>query len=165
MRELLIVRHAPAHERDRRRWPDDGERPLTRPGAKKFRRVAKGIAMLGIEPDEVLCSPLVRTRQTARILKRCARFPRAQRLQELRPDGDTRTLLAALRKRHAERIAIVGHEPALSRLICTLLADQNVGTAFALKKGAIAWLAFDRGKARLLAFMPPKLLARLGRGD
>src|SRR5581483_11484273 len=34
--EVILVRHAIAPERDRARWPDDGERPLSAEGKRKF---------------------------------------------------------------------------------------------------------------------------------
>lgn len=161
MHELLIIRHAIAHERDKRRWPNDADRPLTRAGARKFIKAARGIATFEAKPDEVLCSPLVRTRQTARILRRYTHFPRAQPFRELAPEVETRELISALRQRTAERVVIVGHEPCLSRLLCVLLSDQNASARFAMKKGGLAWLTFERGKARLVAFVPPKLLRSL----
>lgn len=161
MRKLLIIRHAIAQQRDRRRWPNDDNRPLTRKGRKMFRRAARGIAAVTATPDEVLCSPLVRTRQTARILQREAGFPRAEPLLQLRPDVATRELVAALRKRNAGCVAIVGHEPCLSRLLCTLLMDQHAAAALSMKKGGLACVIFDRGQATLVSFLPPKILRAL----
>lgn len=158
MRELLIIRHAIAYERDARQWPNDDDRPLTRKGMRRFRRAARGIAALTQPPDEMLSSPLVRTRQTARILQRRANFPRARMFRELRPDVSTSELVAALRNCAANRIAIVGHEPCLSKLLGALLGGQHSTAMFAMKKGGFAWLSFERGKARLLAFVPPRVL-------
>ncbi|MET0983863.1 MAG: histidine phosphatase family protein [Steroidobacteraceae bacterium] len=162
MRQLLIIRHAIAHQRDKRRWPNDDARPLTRQGTKKFRQAARGIATITAKPDEVLCSPLVRTRQTARILRREAGFPRAEPLLQLRPEVSTPELLAALRKRNADSIAIVGHEPCLSRLLSALLVDQRLGAALSMKKGALALVTFDRGRPTLLTFLPPRILRAIG---
>jgi phosphohistidine phosphatase len=66
--ELLIVRHAIACERDTRRWPDDGARPLSPRGVVRARRAAAGLKKLELRPVRVLASPLVRTQQTAAIL-------------------------------------------------------------------------------------------------
>jgi len=77
MYELLIVRHAIAHERDASLWPNDEERPLTKEGIDKFRQAARGLERVVDAPEELLCSPLTRARQTAAILEEKAAFPRA----------------------------------------------------------------------------------------
>ena len=48
--ELLIVRHAIACERDARRWPDDGARPLSSRGVMRARRAAAGLKKLALHP-------------------------------------------------------------------------------------------------------------------
>ena len=162
MRELLIIRHAIAYERDTTRWPTDDDRPLTDAGIKKFRRVARHLSALVPVPDEVLSSPLKRATQTARVLRRRAGFPRARELPALRPNGSTEELIAALAGRKATCVAIVGHEPSLSRLVAALLGAQDP-KLFRLKKGGVAWLSFDakprQGAATLRAWLPPRVVA------
>ena len=49
--ELLIVRHAIAWERDAKRWPDDGERPLSAPGVTRaFQAGPDGLELLAFGP-------------------------------------------------------------------------------------------------------------------
>lgn len=52
--------HASAFEADAETWPDDGERPLTPDGAKRFLRAARGLRELVPAVDTVLSSPLTR---------------------------------------------------------------------------------------------------------
>ncbi len=85
--ELLIVRHAIAFERDPRRWPDDGERPLSSQGVDRAKKAAAGMKQLVRSPARVLVSPLVRARQTAAILTDVAGWPRATTCAELAPGG------------------------------------------------------------------------------
>ena len=74
--ELYLIRHGIAAERGDE-YPDDSKRPLTNQGISRLRKEAKALAELGVEFDQILTSPLVRTRQTADILgesmksKRC----------------------------------------------------------------------------------------------
>src|SRR5690348_174269 len=75
--EVILVRHAIAFERDRARWRDDGERPLSPEGKRKFRKAVAGLMKLVPKVDVVLTSPLVRTRQTAEILSAVAHWPKA----------------------------------------------------------------------------------------
>src|SRR5271168_1279325 len=76
--ELLIIRHAIAFERNRRRWRDDGTRPLTPAGMRRSQKAAAGLKELGRAPDRLLTSPLVRARQTAQILTELAGWPPAE---------------------------------------------------------------------------------------
>ena len=43
---LYLVRHAIAHDRDAKKWPDDGQRPLTKRGIQRFEQVAAGLRKL-----------------------------------------------------------------------------------------------------------------------
>lgn len=161
MRELLIVRHAIAHERDAGRFPDDDQRPLTARGKKRFRKAARAIPGL-LRPEELLSSSLTRAKQTARILEREAGFPKARILEALRPDAGSRELITALQGRRAKRIAIVGHEPSLSELLSELLGAQGRAVQSPMKKGGLALVRFPKkiavGKGVLTAFLPPRLL-------
>ena len=162
MRRLLIVRHAIAHERDRFRWPDDDDRPLTGAGKRRFRNAARGLSRWCNPPDELLTSTLTRARQTARILEREAGFPRPIQLAELRPDGPAEALMATLRKRRAKSITVVGHEPQLSELMRKLLGDHGGRLVAPLKKGGMAMIGFKRrveaGGGALLVFALPRAL-------
>jgi len=163
MCELLIIRHAVAHERDASAWPNDELRPLTAEGSDKFRKAARGLARVADVPEELLCSPLVRARQTAAILEREAAFPRALELDVLRPGTAISVLVRALHERRSASIAIVGHEPDLGQLLASLLG----GPVVPLKKGAVAQLAFEQrveeGAGQLLALLPPRVLRALAR--
>jgi phosphohistidine phosphatase len=145
--ELLIVRHAIAFERDSRRWPDDAARPLTPLGIRRSRKAAAGLQALCKVPDRLLTSPLVRAKETARVLTETARWPRAEVLPELKPGKGAAAVLTLLAKDRGRRIAIVGHEPDLSMFIMACLIKGSSGSKIDLKKNAVACLAF-RGKAR-----------------
>ena len=163
MRQLLIVRHAVAYERNATRWPDDALRPLTDRGKRKFRRTARQLSDILDRPDELLTSTLKRARQTARILRREAGFPKPVELRELAPDAAIAPLIAALGRRRGQRLAIVGHEPQLSALVSDLLGGMLPGRV-PLKKGGVVLLGFDgpiaAGKAQLLLFAAPSALRR-----
>ncbi|HKO93729.1 MAG TPA: histidine phosphatase family protein [Polyangiaceae bacterium] len=167
MRELLIIRHAIAHERDPSAWPNDDARPLTELGIKKFRQAARGLAQLVEAPEELLTSPLQRARQTASILEARAAFPAALVLEALRPDTEAAAVVAALNRRRAERIAIVGHEPDLSRLIGVLTSGLGARAVVEMKKGAVAHLTFAKriepGAGLLTALFPPRALRSVGK--
>jgi dihydroxy-acid dehydratase len=65
--ELYLVRHGVAEDRGDD-WPDDSKRPLTNAGLAKLRKEARGLVAMGVSIDQIITSPLVRTRQTADVL-------------------------------------------------------------------------------------------------
>ena len=160
--ELLIVRHAIAFERDARRWPEDGERPLSPRGVARARRAAAGMKRLVARPARVLVSPLVRTRQTAAILTEVAEWPRAIDCAELSPGRSPEAVLALLRRLPQPRIALVGHEPNLGRLLAVSLAGAPGPPGLGFKKMGAAIVSFEgaarAGRGRLEWLVPPKVL-------
>lgn len=163
--EVIVVRHAIACERDRARWRDDRQRPLSAEGKRKFRAAAAGLAKWLPRPDALLTSPLVRTRQTAEILTQIARWPEGVDCPELAPDAGAAAVLAVLRAKKVARIALVGHEPNLSTLIAFCIAGPEAGTLVRMKKGAAAVVLFESeiaaGKGVLTALAPPRALRRM----
>lgn len=167
-RELLVVRHGIAEDADvaSAAGRNDARRRLTRQGEQRMRLAAEGLRRIMPRLDVLASSPLVRAVQTADIL--AAAYSSARRLEEeaLRPDAEPAAALAWLRSRPAEeRIAVVGHEPCLSRLISQALAG-GAGQFVSMKKGAACLLAFPGpvrvGAARLVWLLPPKVLRALG---
>jgi phosphohistidine phosphatase len=160
--ELLIVRHAIAFEVDARRWPDDAERPLSPRGVARARQAAAGMKQLVRKPTRVLVSQLTRAQQTAAILTEVAGWPEAERCAALAPGGSPEALLATLRRMPETRIALVGHEPGLGRLLAASLPGVSATQAFRFKKMGAALLAFEgaarAGGARLAWLASPKLL-------
>jgi phosphohistidine phosphatase len=146
--ELLVIRHAIAFERDRRRWADDGARPLSPLGIERSRKAAAGLKQLCKVPDRVLSSPLIRARQTAKILTEVAGWPPAEIAPELIPGEDAAAVLTLLAKHHVQRIAIVGHQPDLSALLAACLLKDGDTLPIEMKKNAVACLSFD-GRARV----------------
>ena len=166
MMELLIVRHAIAFERNPERWPDDGARPLSPRGVMRARRAAAGLKKLAVRPVRVLASPLVRTQQTAAILTQYAGWPRALLCPLLLPGGSPQELLALLSRTRGKRLAVVGHQPDLGRLIASCLPASAGSAAFELRKMAVALIAFPgslrAGQGELRWLVPPKLLRAVG---
>ena len=164
--ELLVVRHAIAFERDLKRWPDDDERPLTPSGIARARKAAAGLRQLVRAPERVLVSPLVRARETAAVLADAAGWPKAIACAELAPGGTPEALLALLRRLPERRIAVVGHEPALSRLVAASLPGAAAAEGFGFRKMGAALLTFE-GAARLrgarLAWLVPARVLRAAR--
>ena len=160
--ELLIVRHAIASERDAQRWPDDTQRPLSARGVRRARQAARGVRKLVQRPARVLSSPLLRARQTAAILTECAGWPRASISPLLGPEATAAAVLALLARSQETCIAVVGHQPALGRLLGCCLTGNGARGAFELRKMGIAVVGFDGaprpGHGALRWLVPPRML-------
>jgi phosphohistidine phosphatase len=160
--DIVLVRHAIAFDRDRRRWHNDDLRPLSPQGIVRFRKAAGGLKRLIEVPDHVLTSPLVRAQQTARILSEVAGWPEASRHPELSPRGTPISVIRLLRRLAHSRIALVGHEPALSALAAAFLASTPSALCVQIKKGGVLCLAFKdavrAGDATLKWHVPPRFL-------
>jgi phosphohistidine phosphatase len=164
---LLIVRHAIAQDPAdyAREHPDDAGRPLTPEGMKKMKRAARGLRSLVPDLDLLATSPLTRARETADILAAVYRPITpviAPILAPGQPVGDLGRWLEGAR-RH-DSIAIVGHEPGLSRAASWLLAGGE-RSFLELKKGAACLLAIPdavgAGCATLLWALTPAQLRDL----
>src|ERR671936_3226597 len=99
--KVVLVRHAEAAPGD----PDE-LRALTPAGEEQARNLGERLRMQGIEPDAVLCSPLLRARQTADALG----FGEAQAVDVLGPGAKVEDVKAAIAGR-GDTVVVVGHNP------------------------------------------------------
>lgn len=167
MRQLLVVRHAIAE--DAAEWarahPDDAGRPLTPEGKKKMKRVAEALHTLVPDIQHLATSPLTRAVQTAEILAAAYDGLDPVVVPVLAPaqSADDVTRWLAGERRH-ETVAIVGHEPGLSRVVSWLLAGSE-RSFVEIKKGAAVLLAFpdavDAAAATLQWALTPSQLRGL----
>ena len=165
MLELYLIRHGVAAERGKE-WPDDSKRPLTPEGISRLRKSARGLTAIGVGFDQVVTSPLVRTRQTAEILAEEMKSKAPIAISDaLAPAGAPAAVIQEI-ARHVRkpRVALVGHEPNLGELAAQLIGSRN---AIAFKKGGICRIDFDvlppKGAGSLQWFLTPKVLRKLGR--
>jgi phosphohistidine phosphatase len=160
--ELLIVRHAIAFARSARRWPDDAERPLSPQGEARARKAALGLKRITQHPAQVLVSPLRRAQQTAAILSQFAGWPKAAECAQLLPGAAPEGLLALLARSRGSRVAVIGHQPALDRLLAACLPGGVGAAAFEFRKMGVALLAFQgaarAGRGQLIWLLPPRIL-------
>jgi phosphohistidine phosphatase len=164
MAELYLVRHAIAAERGDE-WPDDSKRPLTRRGADRFRDAVRGLSALGVAPDEIFTSPLVRAVQTAELLAAgLDGKPTVRPLDSLAPGHPPATTLTHLAKAaRGERMALVGHEPDLGELAAYLIGAER---PLPFRKGGacrIDVVALGAKTGSLIWFMPPRVLRELAK--
>lgn len=164
--KVLLIRHARAQERSARTTlaQRDHARRLTDAGRKDMRRAAKGLRKIAPDLDILASSPLVRARETAEIIARVFGGPAITELAALAPGVTPEELLGWLREQGANSVALVGHEPDLSRMAAYLLSGEARGF-IELKKGAACMIEFDSapaaGTGTLSWLLAPGQLRRL----
>ena len=129
---VTLIRHGDAGDDA----PRDEERALTKKGRHDVRRVGRALARAGVRFGAVVSSPLVRAVQSAEITAEVSGFRgRVTISDRLVPDafpGGVVTVLTALHRLGKTSVALVAHEPILSRVAATLL---GVSRYPALRKG------------------------------
>lgn len=163
---LYIVRHAIAVEEGTPGYEDDSQRPLTDSGRKKMKKIVKGLRQLDIELDEILTSPYVRARDTAKILAEGFKMKdKIAFTDNLIPPGNFDLLIDEIVEKHAvDNLALVGHEPMLSRFI-SFLATGDQDARIMLKKGGVCLLSTDdlrqERRAALQWLLTPAIMVAL----
>ena len=156
--ELFLIRHGIAVSGSAFRV--DAERPLTPQGRERFAQAVLGLQRLGIHLDRLYHSPWLRAVETAALLRPVLEGEGVSSSALARPPS-----LALLQEIGGTRVALVGHQPWLGECVAWLLTgSQDDGSAFAFKRGGVAWLEgqLQPGRMALRAFLPPKVLRRLG---
>jgi len=166
---LYFMRHGIAVDRaDTGAKSADRERTLTPKGIKRMQRAAKGLASLSLSFDRILTSPLVRARQTAKIVAQALQLEdRVEEIQQLSPDQSVQDLVFGLVPYSGEKkILLVGHEPLLSSTVSFLLSGK-AGAEIGIKKGGLCCLEVDgvppKANAVLHWALAPKHLRQMAR--
>ena len=150
--DIYILRHGKA-EQHAPTVAGDYRRKLTEAGKKDMERIAKAIKGMGIRPDSIISSPLVRARQTAKIASEHVKSRRrsVQIWEELKPEIDVgMTIKRLLAMKPTSSVMLVGHEPHLSTLIGAIISGNTGRNAcVSLKKGGLAHLQADVGRSGL----------------
>ena len=163
---VYLIRHAVAHKRDQKHWPDDSRRPLTPEGEEEFVGAARGLARIVPDVEVLLSSPYERAWRTAEILAEQAGWPAPEKPPALEPDGPPERVLVALQTyRGKQSVALTGHRPCLHELAVYLLTGDAGGADMKIKKGGVVCIEFDdapkAGAGRLRWLFTPKVLRKI----
>ncbi len=160
---LYILRHGIAADRGAE-YPDDDLRPLTDKGIRRMRREAKGIDAMGVAPDLIISSTLVRAIQTAEIVQQgLSEPPRMATSRSLVPEAHPSQILDELAANHSSLVSVmvVGHEPHMSSLVSYILTGR-VSWLIDMKKGALCSINLSpSGRGQLLWALAPRHLRAL----
>ncbi len=161
--ELYLIRHGIATEPGIEH--NDEERSLTDQGSQKTRKVSQRLYELGLRFDVILTSPLVRSRQTAEILRSSGLSSQLEESTYLAPDGDIHPWLGWLEQqqhRTDTSLALVGHQPNLGEWAEILVWGEARAVLVLKKAGLIGLLLPDTGsplgRSQLFWLTPPKFL-------
>lgn len=158
---LMLMRHGVAEDAGPDTGYRDEPRALTDEGRARMEQAARGLRALGVEASLVLCSPLVRCRQTAEIVAAALGLETVED-PRLRPGMELDDLADAL-MRHpgADPVLVCGHNPDLPHAV----ADLTGGATVDFRKGTLAVLDVDAvapRAGRLRALYPPSALRAIG---
>lgn len=162
--EVYLIRHGIAAERGEE-YPDDSKRPLTSRGIARLKEEAKALDKLEVVFDQIIASPLLRTRQTADVLSESMKSkPPVTTADALAPAGTPAAVIQELGKHMRKgRLALVGHEPNLGELAGRLIGAR---APIEFKKGAVCRIDFEvlppKGMGQLRWFITPGMLREIG---
>ncbi|NHF73809.1 SixA phosphatase family protein [Paracoccus xiamenensis] len=128
-RRLILTRHAKSA------WDDpsleDFDRPLNGRGRRSARLLGDFIASRGYEPEEVICSPSKRTRETWDEVASAALEVRPQlRFDDRLFHANPATLLEVLRSATAPTVMMIGHNPGIAEFAASLPARVPLDPEF-----------------------------------
>ena len=161
----LLLRHGIAVSPEE--WDgSEADRPLTKEGMTKTKQVAAGLKRIGMKPTHLLCSPLIRTQQTAEITKEALQIKATIQLcPELVYDQSPMLLFPILQGfPHDAVVMCVGHEPHLGQTAALMIFGKN-SAGFSVKKAGGCLVSFDGnvgvGRGSLEWWMAPAQLRAL----
>jgi phosphohistidine phosphatase len=162
---VYLMRHGTAETNDDQHVRDE-QRELTKKGARKTRKAAKGLRALGIPFDRIVTSPLARARETADIVADVLKLKEeVMEAAELAPSARVESLVARLVEyRDCQDLLLVGHQPFLGKA-ASLLLCRNEGAEIELKKSGVCCIELnelDMKKPGVLRWMlTPSQLRKL----
>jgi phosphohistidine phosphatase len=146
---ITLIRHGDAGEDA----PRDEERSLTKTGRAEVQRVGEALERAGVHFGAVIASPLVRAVQTAEMTAAAVGYRgRVVVSDRLIPDAfpaGVLSLLSTLANAGKKSIALVAHEPVLSRVAAMLL---HIGRFPPLRKAEAVRIRLADGAEQAGAF-------------
>ncbi len=154
MTTLVLMRHGVAEDDNP---GGDSARRLTDEGLARAGMAARGLVALGVLPDVVVTSPLVRCRQTAELVAGAAGCP-LEHDDRLAPGMSSSDLLEIVVEHpDCEVLLACSHQPGLTYALDDLTGCGNVG--FKRPGVAVVTLEVPRiGGGVLSAVLPPRVL-------
>lgn len=161
MKTLYLLRHAKSS------WNDsslrDFDRPLNERGRAAAPLIGKHLASENLSDPTLICSPALRTRETAELVLKSANLNVEPHFDERIYEASVRDLLLVISeiddKRHAA--ILIGHNPGFEELLASLTDEHRSMPTCALAKIVInagSWKEVRAGEGTLEWFVTLKEL-------
>jgi len=161
MKTLYLLRHAKSS------WDDpsqtDFERPLNQRGIKAAPFMGNLMAQKGFTPSVIICSPAMRAKTTARLVKDAGGFSEEivfeKSIYEASPNN-LREIVSKLSEDHGSAL-LVGHNPGIEgfiRYLTGLLEPMPTAALAVIELENERWEEVNDNCGKLLAVYRPKEL-------
>ncbi|MBU2957434.1 histidine phosphatase family protein [Paracoccus sp. 1_MG-2023] len=160
-RRLILTRHAKSAWDDP--TLDDQDRPLNERGRRSARALGDWMASRGYEPEEVLCSTAMRTRQTWEVVSGAPLEVRpVMRFEDSLYHAGPDRMLAVLRTATQPTVMMLGHNPGISEFAAMLPARAPLDPEFRSYPTAAtlvvdfeidSWADVEPGKGSVMDFI------------
>ena len=162
MKTLYLLRHAKSS------WNDsslrDFDRPLNERGKATAPLIGKHLASENLGDPALICSPALRTRETAELVLKSANLNVEPHFDERIYEASVRDLLQVIseidEKKHLA--ILIGHNPGFQELLASLTGEHRPMPTCALAKivfKAGSWKEVRAGDGTLEWFVTPKELS------
>ncbi len=141
----------------------DEKRPIDKIGERQSRDMGRALAMLNVELDVVISSPLTRARQTAELAaKELGHKDKIVIDEAMRPEANYDQFHDLLAKHSkSQAIMVVGHNPSITEFLVNLLTGHDHSNWIDYKKGAVAKVEVEESRAVLQWMLTPKMARAL----
>lgn len=159
---LYFLRHASAGERLSNSKKDE-KRGLDKDGIEQSGYVGRALAVLGVQVDVIVSSPLKRSTQTAALVGNEIGHEGKLVLEAaLRPEATFADFQKMLQKYvRQDSVLLVGHNPNLREFLGRVISDSGCEATIELKKGAVAKVEMRRSSGSLSWCITPRILRAL----
>lgn len=161
VKTLYLLRHAKSS------WNDaslrDFDRPLNERGRSDAPSIGKHLASENLIDPLVICSPSLRTRETAELVLRYANLQVEPRFDERIYEASLRDLLQVVSEIEDEKqtAILIGHNPGFEELLAFLSGETRSMPTCALAKivfDVASWKDVKASNGTLESFVTPKVL-------
>ena len=161
MRTLYLLRHAKSS------WKDaslsDFERPLKRRGREAAQRIGERLAQEKLKNPMLICSPAMRTRETAELVLKSLKLRVEERWDERIYEASLRDLLQVVAEIPDDKtvVILIGHNPGFEELLAFLTGESRRMPTAALAKIKldVSWKDVEASSGKLDWFVTPKELS------
>ena len=162
-REVILIRHTKSS------WADlgmrDFDRPLKKDRTDDAKNMAEYLKELNLKPELILCSPAVRTKQTAEFFCAKLKYNFSDIIFDMRLyESSAEDYMQVIREANAKikTLVVIGHNPSITDFTNQFLKDKidEVPTT------GVVWLEFETDNweiystthSRLKHFLNPKTM-------